>query len=108
MAVAVETTVGADGPEDAVGGWIDVGGLLDNVSESEAEIAFAGGEESPGMGVAIDGAPFNAVVTSNVPRIDPVKEFLLDGVALRVIADGAVALVMVARSGNRGSSCDKF
>ena len=73
-------------------GW-NVLGLLDNVIEREADIVAAALKEPAGVGVSIDGALSELVELGNSARAAPLQEFLLDLVALRMLANGALALV---------------
>lgn len=94
LAVIVDAGVGVDSADDGVGGGCDVHGALDDVAEGEAEIAVAQREEASGVRVAVEGTGGDVVVAGDVAGRVPVDEVFLDGLALVVAADGAVAGVM--------------
>jgi hypothetical protein len=75
------------------------------VPKGEAHVALAASEKPGGVGVAIDGAAADLVIQPNFARVVPVNELLLDGGALGVMADGAVAGMAVTR---RGRMCFGF
>lgn len=100
-----EAGIGANGGDDAVGGWRDVGDTFEKEIEDSAKIVAALGVEADGASVAIDGTPVEGVVdgklAANGLRGVPVDEKLLDGFAVRVVADLAFA-AMALEIGSRG------
>ena len=87
--------VSADGADDTFGRWGNVLGLLDDQSQGEAEIPAALREKTEGMGVAVDGGASGELeFVGDAGNGAPVEESFLDGVALRVLADAAAALVV--------------
>lgn len=93
-AVLVEASEGADGADDAIGGGANVLSLLDDVAEGVLGASEAAFKEADRVSVAVN---YEAVaeieLIGEVGGPPPVKEGLLDGVTLGVVADGAVALV---------------
>ncbi|HLV96998.1 MAG TPA: hypothetical protein VKS44_17530 [Candidatus Acidoferrales bacterium] len=94
MAVFVETAEGFDSANDAVGGGSDAFGLFDDVTKGVLGSCFASLEEPEGVGVAVDGQPVAEFEAGGeIGCTPPVKEGLFDGVAFRVMADGAASRV---------------
>jgi len=94
--VVVDATQGADGADDAVGRRLDVIGLFDDVTEGVFGSGLAAFEEAEGLGVAVEHEPIGKFeLVDDGGGAPPVEEGLLDGVALGVVADGAVCLVAV-------------
>lgn len=87
--------VGANGEKQGVHRDARFGVALKKIFEDEAEIAFAAGIETGGVGVAIEGALGDAVVELDGADGFPVEEGLLDVVAVLAAANGAFALVAV-------------
>lgn len=94
LAAVIDAGEGVDGADDGIGGRLYVAGALDDVAESEANIAVAPLEEIRRMSVAENRAAAHLIVDGDAPGREPVDEVVLNGVALGVAADGAMALVM--------------
>ena len=95
LAGVVEARVGVDGANDGVGGGSDGLGILDDVLKGRAEIASTAREQADGVGVAIEaGAAGKMELVPDVGDAAPLKKGFLDGVAVGMAADGAVALVV--------------
>lgn len=92
-AVVGDVSKDANSFNDGVRGGRDVLGLLENVIERETEIVAAALKEPTGVGMAINGALGELVKGGDGARAAPLQEFLFDLVALRVLANGALALV---------------
>ena len=56
LPLAIQKAIGADGAEHRIGGWRDAHGLLNDVAESEALVAFAAREKCGGASMTIDDA----------------------------------------------------
>jgi len=94
-----------NGADDVAGVLhIDRFGAVNDVAESEAEIAVAGGEEIQGTGVSIDGAPIDAVNVSDVFGAVPADKFVFDILTIGMAADGAFGLMGVEGSFGRARS----
>ena len=103
LAVVVDAGVKADGVDEGVGGDPDRLGALDERFERHAEIGPAAGENSGGMDVAIDGGVVrDAVFFGESVRALPAEEAVLDGFALGMAAD--IALARVPRDGRSFSA----
>ena len=90
-----EAGIGADGADDAFSCWTGAFGLFDDQSEGEAKIAAAPRKKIERMGVAVDGEAFGQFeFSADFGDGVPVEEGFFDGLALRVLADAAAALVM--------------
>jgi len=87
----VDAGEGADGANDGVGAGHDALGLFDEEAEGVAGLLRASAEEAEGVGVPVDDA---AVAEIEFVGDDgwavPVKDALLDGFAIGVVADGTV------------------
>ena len=96
VAVFVEAAVGADGANDAVcRRWVNRG-FLHDFFESESEAAGALLEEVQGVCMTVDcGSMAEIEFPGQVAGPPPHEESFLDGVALRVMANGAVDLMVV-------------
>lgn len=94
-AVFVEAAVGAHGADDAVGGGCHRFRLLHQEFEAAAGSCAAFFEQADGASVAVDGATLaEAVFVGEECRALPVKETLLDGLAVGVVTDGAARRVV--------------
>ncbi|MDE3110912.1 MAG: hypothetical protein KGL02_13340 [Acidobacteriota bacterium] len=74
-------------------------GLFDNVAEGEAEPAITAGEEAGSVSMAVDGAALDFIVRGDRLDAAPVKEFVVNGFALGMTADGAAAGVVGEKRG---------
>lgn len=92
-AVAAEMGEDADSVNNGFGSDVNAFDLFNDVSQGEAQVRGAALVQIQGVGVAIDGALGKLVELSDGLRAAPLEEFLLDLLALRVLADGAFALV---------------
>ena len=97
FAVSRDAGVGADGANDGVTRRKDIVGALDDVAEGKTHVDVAPPEQPGRMGVAIERPRLDLKVVGDVVDGLPMHEFLLDGVALGMIADGAATFVMIAR-----------
>lgn len=93
MVVVGKAGIGAHGADDAVAGDLDGAGVFEDAVEDRTKILLAGGVEAGGVGVTVEGAHGQAVMTGGLERLVPVKEKLVDGLAFRMLANGALALV---------------
>lgn len=83
-----------DSADDAVGRGLDGFRLLEDVVEGGAELTHAAVGEASGAGMAVEGRMvWDAVVTENGGGAAPVKVIFLDGLALGMVADVALASV---------------
>ena len=99
----VDESVGANGADNRVGAGGYFGHLLDERFEGKANGGGAALEESRGVGVAIDGGSArDVVIPGDVFRAVPAEEFVLDGVAVGMIADRAFPRVPAERHGRVG------
>jgi hypothetical protein len=90
--VVGEDGVGADGSEDSLAGDGGLVYALEQLFDYAAEIAPAAGEKTGGVGVAVERGPVRQLVFAGNPgRAAPMEEFVLDGVAIRMSADFALA-----------------
>ena len=99
----VDAGVGAGGADDGIGRRYDSLGLLENTFERTAEIPTANGIEPGGIGMTVDGIVGDFVILGDPGRAVPVDEGFLDGVAVGVAADTALALVTARIRPPRGS-----
>jgi hypothetical protein len=99
----VNARVGADGADNGIGCGNDPLGLLENAFERAAEIPAANGIEPGGIGMTVDGIVGDFVILGDQGRAVPVDEGFLDGVAVGVTADTALALVTAQVRPPRGS-----
>lgn len=96
MAVLVEAGTGADGVDDFGGGRDDAFGFFDDEFEGTNGVAAALGVEAGGLDVAVDGGGVEVVIfASDAGGTVPVEVVVLDGLAVRVAADGAADAVVV-------------
>jgi hypothetical protein len=92
IARVVEASVGADGANDGVRGRSGARGAFENVLEDGANVAPALVEEAEGVSVRVNRAIVRQLIISgDVPNLAPVEKFLLDGRAIRMMANGAFA-----------------
>jgi hypothetical protein len=97
FAVVVEVRADDDGADHAIGGGRNYHGLFDDGRELDFQVRGALGEESGGMGVAIDrGVVGDSVFLGDDFGAAPVEKFAFDFGALGMAADGAFAVVTVA------------
>ena len=89
----VNPGVGAGGADNGIGRGYDSLGLLENAFEGAAEIPAANGIEPGGIGMTVEGIVGDFVVLGDQGGAVPVDEGFLDGVAVGVAADTALALV---------------
>lgn len=107
-----EAGIGANGGDDAVGRRRHVGRILEKMVEDGTKIFRAAGVESGGAGVSIDGGPVedmtNGEFAANGLRAVPVDEKFLDGFAIGMIANLALAAVAleIRSVGSDGASFD--
>jgi len=95
-AVVVEAAIGSDGANDAVCRRRVECGFLQDFFESESDASAALLEEAECVSVPVDrGAMAKLIFMSQFAGPSPHEEALLDGVAVRVIADGAVDAMVV-------------
>jgi len=97
FAAFIHAGIGANGANNGIGGGRDVIGVFDDMAESGAEIASALIEKAERVRVAIDGAPADVVMMRNRIRTRPVEEFFFDGRAEWMLADRAVAAMVIER-----------
>ena len=95
VASAIDAGEVVDGADYGVGSYTYVLGAVDDVPESEAEIAVALIVEVDGLRVAINGARLDPIVVGDIVDVMPVSEFFLDGLSQRVSADQAEAFVVI-------------
>jgi hypothetical protein len=94
FSLVVDAGVGADGADDGVCGDLDLVDALEKAFEDEPEIPAAAGEEPGDVGMAVNGgAVGEVVVDGNIGGAVPMDEGFLDGLAVGVMADAALALV---------------
>ena len=105
---AVDAGVGAGGADNGIGGGDDSLGLLENAFEGAAEIPAANGIEPGGIGMTVDGIVGDLVILGDQGGAVPVDEGFLDGAAVGVAADTALALVTggIDWRGPFGRQCD--
>ena len=99
LALIVDASEGAHGANDGVGGGHDARRFLDDVAEREADVAAAAIEKLEGAGVAIHGAAADFVFLGDFGGAVPAEETLLDGLAIGMRANSAVALVVFEQAG---------
>jgi hypothetical protein len=99
LALIVDAGECTDGANDGIGGGHDARRFLDDVAEREADVAAAAIEKVDGDGVPVDGAAADFVFLGDFGGTVPSKETLLDGLAIGMRTDGAVALVVFERAG---------
>ena len=99
----VDPRVGAGGADNGIGGGDDPLGLLENAFEGAAQIPAAHGIEPSGIGMTVEGIVGDFVVLGDQGRAVPVDEGFLDGIAVRVGAGTALALVAARVRRPRGS-----
>lgn len=93
--VVADAAVGADGADDAVGGGCDRLRLLHQEFEAAAGAGGAFFEQAVSAGVSVNGAALaEAVFVGEEGGALPVKETLLDGLAVGVVTDGAARRVV--------------
>jgi hypothetical protein len=98
LAMVVEVGASDDGADHGIGGDGDDHGLLDDGRKRYSEVGGALGEESSGVGVAIDGRVMgDAEGFGDAFGTMPVEEFALDFVALWMAADATLAVVAEGR-----------
>jgi hypothetical protein len=98
FAIGIDMRAGDDSADDGMSGRFHPRGFLDDVGERGTNADAAASEKSGGVGMTIDGGVVGDVVFGgDGVRAAPVKVVLLDKVALRMAADGALALM--AREG---------
>lgn len=105
IAVFVEAGVNAGGADDHIRSLFQRGVLntLENIFKDAGEFASSAGEESCGVGVAVErGAISDLECLCYVPRAFPADEFSFDGVAVRMRADAAAAGMAVEIGRFRG------
>lgn len=94
LAFIVEAGAQSDGTNDRIGGDRNDHGLLDERRERETYMRGPLGEESGGVGVAIDrGVMGNSIFFGDDFGAAPVEEFAFDFGPLRMAANGAFAAV---------------
>lgn len=90
LAGIADAGIGADRANDGIAAHACAGGSFDEVVERGKHVFAAGGDESVGAGVAVDGAVVvNLILAGDFPDVVPVEIFLLDGFAIGVVTDGA-------------------
>jgi hypothetical protein len=92
-AVVSEMCGDPDGLDDGVGSDWDAVDLVDDVSQGETKVVGASLVQPESVSVAVDGAIGEIVALGDGADAMPVEKFLLDKLALRVLANGALALV---------------
>jgi hypothetical protein len=98
-ALVVDAGKGADGADDGVGGGNDALGLFDEEAEGVAGLLGSELGKAKGSGVSPDHAAVTeAEFVGNGRWAVPVEDAFLDGVAVGVVADGAVGDVPVERA----------
>lgn len=98
MAIGVEARQEFDGADDRVGRDLDGHGPFNDGAESEANGARTTVEKSCGVCVTIDRRVIgDAVVCCDLVWAAPAEEILLDGFAVAVAADAALAAVPCRR-----------
>jgi hypothetical protein len=92
--------MGADGTDDGIDRDLGLGGPLDELIKGGEDIFTADLVQTGGAGVAVDGARVGELVLVRyAPDFAPVEEIFLDGLAVRVMADGTFASVAVEMFG---------
>jgi hypothetical protein len=95
-ALVVDAGKGADGSDDRVGGGDDALGLFDEEAQGVARLCGSELGKAEGSGVSPDDAAVAEVkFVGDGGWAVPVEDALLDGVAVGMIADGAVGDVPV-------------
>lgn len=92
-AVASEMGEDADGGNYGLGVDFDVGGLLEDVREREANRGASARVESEGVSVTVESAIGDFVGAGDVAAAMPIEKFLFDECPLRVMANSAFAFV---------------
>jgi hypothetical protein len=94
FALIIETAVVADGAKNVIAGGGNLISLFNDVLKGEAETAATAGEQTCGMGMTIEGIGVGDFMVPVDPRNGaPLEEGFLDGLAFRVLADGAKPLM---------------
>ena len=95
FAIFVDATEGADGANDFVARGFDDAGLFHEEAQGESRVVGAFFEEAQGVSMAVNhGAVAEFEFAGQFAGASPVEKSLLDGVAVRVVADGAFDLVI--------------
>lgn len=94
LAGVVDATEGVHGTNNGVGSRVDKARAFNQVAESETNVAVTPLKEIGRMGVTKNGGAAHLVFNGDVAGRMPVDEFIVYGVAFRMPADGAAALVV--------------
>lgn len=90
-----EASISAKDGDDALSGRSDVVGVFEDEFQNSAEIGAALGVKSGGAGMTVNGRPIEPIAAVEFDldglRTVPVDEELLDGFAVRMLADEAFA-----------------
>lgn len=107
LAVVVDVAVDAGGADYRRGGDADAMDVFEDGFESDAEIAAAESVEAEGASVAVESLVIvKTVFVNDGERADPVDEIVVDGIAIGMMADGALAGVALGIGRGIGMDAD--
>lgn len=94
VAIVVDATEGVNSADDGIGSRLDKGRAFDQVAESKSNVAIAALEEICCVRVTENRRAAHLVEIGDLAGRKPMDELVVDGIALRMPADGATTLVM--------------
>lgn len=94
VAIVIDATEGVNSADDGVGGGIDKGRAFDEVAESKSNVAIAALEEICCVRVTENRRAAHLVEIGDLAGRKPMDELVVDGITLRMPANGATTLVM--------------